>query len=132
MGYKYPPPKTSRLADSVSQTAGGRPPGRPPTVDFSTVGGSRSTARSTAQKQRAELSGPVDHPVDRPMCLARRAQAVHVDRPPGRPAPGSVDRAVDRQGLSGTVLGQKNMLKIFLKITQKLLKITKNSFIILH
>ena len=92
MGYKYPPLKTSRLADSVSQTAGGRPPGRPPTVNFSTVGGSRSTARSTAQKQRAELSGPVDRLVNRPNARPRRAQVVHVGRPP----PGSVDRTVDR------------------------------------
>ena len=60
-------------------------------------------------KQRALLSVPVDRPVDRPTVSARRAQAVHVGRPFGRLATGSVDRAVDRQSLSGTEQGQTHI-----------------------
>ena len=74
----------------------------------------RSTARSTGQRshfdhwqltvdrpvdrkeQRALLSGTVDRPVDRPECLPDVHRVVHVGRPLGRPALGSVDRAVDR------------------------------------
>ena len=87
-------------------------PGRPPTVINMTVGETWSTARSTAQIQRAKLSGPVD----RPMCLPDVHKVVHVGRPLGRPALGSVDRAVGRPGLSVTVLGQKLGLKLFLII----------------
>ena len=78
-------------------------PSRPPTVKNMTVGEIRSTARSTAQIQRAKLSGPVDRTVDR-ICVCQTCTGLctSVDRN-GRPALGSVDRAVDRPGLSTTV-----------------------------
>ena len=97
-------------------------PGRPPTVRNVTVGATRSTARPTAQIQRADslirsaarptarptaqiqrarLSDPVGRPADRPTVPADVHKSVHV----GRPA-WSVS----------TVLGQKHLLKIFLKI----------------
>ena len=60
-------------------------------------------------KQRALLSDPVDRSVDRPMCQPDVHKAVHVGRPFGRPATGSVDRTVDRPSLSGTEQGQKNL-----------------------
>ena len=84
-GLYRPKQKTSRWLFLQPDTAGGRPPGRPPTVIIMTVG----DLRSTVEKHRAELSGPVDRPVDRPLCLANVHRSVHVGRPtlgPGRPA----------------------------------------------
>ena len=102
-------------------------PGRPPTVRNMTVGQNRSTARSTpksreqsslarstAQIQRARLSDPVDRSVDRPTGLPDVHILVHVGRPLGRPAFGSVDPAVDRLGLLATVW-VRNWFKHILK-----------------
>jgi len=82
MGYKYPSPKTSRLADLSARQAGGRPAGRPPTVINMTVGASgrppgrshiyreqwlsvRSTARSTDPVAWPDVHGDVH--VSRPV-----------------------------------------------------------------
>ena len=99
----------------------GRPLGRPPRYreQGSLV---RSTARSTAQIQRARLSGPVDRPVNRPfVCQTCTRLCTSVDRN-GRPAHGSVDRAVDRPGLT-VRSGSDNWVKYFIKILLLLLKI---------
>ena len=80
----------------------------------------------------AKLSGPVDRSVGRPTVLPDVHSSVHAGRPQGRPALGTVDRAVGRPGLSATVLDQKNLVKNILINLIKLVKIPKNSFIILH
>ena len=96
-------------------TAGGRSPGRPPTVEKSTIGELRSTGRSTKVFQRAKLFGQLTArstgpgPGQRAQVCARRSTGP-VDRlwiP--------VDRPVDRQSLAAMVLGQKTRLKVILK-----------------
>jgi len=72
-------------------TAGGRPPGRPPTV----------------KNMGHPIDRPVDRrktesrafcPVDRPLCLANVHRSVHIDRPTDRPAldPGRLARSTAR------------------------------------
>ena len=68
-GLYRPNPKTSRWLYFSASTAGGRPAGRPPTVENMTVG----ETRSTAQKQRAKLSGRSTDPVDRLWDLVDRS-----------------------------------------------------------
>ena len=109
----------------------GRPAGRPSNGQILPVGSYRSTARVDRNKQRALLSDPVD-PDGRPsLCLPNVHSSVHVGRPHGRPALGAVDRAVDRPGLSASS-GSETLVKNILINLLSLLKIPKNSFIILH
>ena len=119
MGYIKPHWKTSRWSSFSALAAGGRPPGRPPTVKFLTVG----SQRSTVPIQRVNALWPVDRSVDRPCLtvdrsvdrpnprvgclqsvdrpkwLTKRARLVHVGRPvrstdsgSGRPTLDPVDR----------------------------------------
>ena len=130
-GIYNPNTKTSRWLIFQPETAGGRPPGRPPTVIFLTVGSLRSTGRSTVKKTESKALWSVDRPVDRPKNLANVHWSVHVGRPtlgPGRPTLGP-GRPAGRPPEPGSmVLGQKTGFKIILKILIKLLKIHKNSF----
>ena len=80
--------------------------------------------KNREQSSLARSTGPSAWPTCTGLCTS-------VDRL-GRPTLRPVDRPVDRQSLAGWVLGQKTELKIILKIPINLLKIHKNSFIILH
>ena len=81
-GLNSPLQKLAVLLFLSARTAGGRPPGRPPTVIFFTVGNPRSTGRSTGKKteSRALWSGrppgrPAQVPAQRAQSCARRSTA---------------------------------------------------------
>ena len=109
--------------------------GRPSNGQILPVASYRSTAPVDPNKQRALLSDPVD-PDGRPSpCLPNVYRSVHVGRPTR-----STDFMPSRLGQKTSRLveawnrnlGQKNSFKNILKNLLTLLKITKNSFIILH
>ena len=101
-------------------------PGRPPTVRNMTVGQTRSTGPVDPNKQRADYSAPVDRPGRPPTVPATcTSLCTSVDRS-GRPTSDLVDlsfRLVDLVEAWNRNLGQKHMLKYFLKIFYLFLKL---------
>ena len=67
------------------------------------------------KEQRALLSDPVDRPVDRTTVLPDVHSSVHVGRPLGRSAIGSVDRP-GLSASSGSETGSEKHVKILLSL----------------
>ena len=127
MGYYSPNTKLAIRLNSQPETAGGRPPGRPPTVIFLTVGSLRSTGRSTVKIQRAKLSGrstarsTAQVPGQRAQACARRSTARSTDSGSGRLA-GRPPEPGNRQ------TGSENLVLNYCKNSHKSSKIPQKYF----